>query len=142
MRLSRKGDYALRAVIQLALSEGIPRSITHVSNAGGIPRNFAAKILKELTDAGLLKSYPGKTGGYTLKKMPENISFREIIEAVEGPIVINRCLDETGDCARMSICRMYNAWKNTQEKMLGLLDDVKIGDVITPEAVPFEVEDV
>jgi Rrf2 family iron-sulfur cluster assembly transcriptional regulator len=130
MRLTKKGDYALRAVIQVALAEGNSCSINQIAAAGHIPRNFAAKILKQLRDAGLLRSFPGKSGGYRLARPQAEISFREIIEAVEGPIVINRCLDKTSGCNRTSFCRMYDAWKETQDKMLKLLDDIKIAGII------------
>ena len=140
MRLSRKGDYALRAVIQLAIANNSHRSISDISGAANIPRNFAAKILKQLTDAGLLKSFTGKNGGYRLVKPAENISFREIIEAVEGPIIINRCLDGSADCNRVSFCRMYDVWKVTQDKMLELLENVKIGNVIAGDTETLKVD--
>ncbi|MCP4634561.1 MAG: Rrf2 family transcriptional regulator [candidate division Zixibacteria bacterium] len=129
--MSRKSDYALRAVIQLSITGEEARSISSISAAVSIPRNFAAKILKQLTDAGILKSFSGKNGGYKLAKPKSEISFREIIEAVEGPITINQCLDESSDCGRVSICRMYDAWKNTQDKIVELLEGVKIGDIVS-----------
>ncbi len=139
MRLTKKGDYALRAVIQLASADGVPKSISHLSKVGAIPRNFAAKILKELANAGILKSYAGKNGGYRLAKSAEEISFREIIEAVEGPIIINRCIEDSSDCSRVGFCRMYDAWMTTQRKVVDLLDGVRISEIIDKKIDTFSV---
>ncbi len=130
MRLSKKGDYALRAVIQLALSTDSPKPISYISDVSSIPRNFAGKILKELTNHGILQSFTGKHGGFKLAKPPEFISFREVIEAVEGPIILNHCLDESSECNHVTVCKMYNTWINAQQKIIQVLDSVKISDII------------
>jgi len=116
MRLSRKADYALRAVRYLAnLSKGKLGSISAVAEAEAIPREFLAKILKDLTRAGILMSFQGVTGGYRLSRQPKEISFLDVIEAIEGPIHINLCTEE-GDCpcSVAETCQMREFWM-TQE---------------------------
>lgn len=136
MRLTRKSDYALQAVIQLAVGQHAspertnPVSISNISSAGNIPRDFAAKILKKLAYAGILESFSGKNGGYRLARPPQDISFREIIEAVEGPIIINRCLENSSDCAQAGFCQMLETWKGTQAELIKLLHGVKISKFI------------
>lgn len=112
MQLSRKADYALRAVTHFAgLPKGQLSSIGTVAEAQQIPREFLAKILKDLTWAGILVSYQGVTGGYRLARAPKDISFLNVIEAMEGPISLNLCTQESRcECERMGSCRMHDFW--------------------------------
>jgi Rrf2 family protein len=85
MKLSRKADYALRAVRHLAdLPKDELGSINAVAEAEDIPREFLAKILKDLTRAGILSSYKGVAGGYRLNRHSREVSFLDVIEAVDG----------------------------------------------------------
>lgn len=98
MQLSRKADYALLAVAYMArLKKGELASIGRIATAQSIPREFLAKILKELTMAGILVSFRGVTGGYRLARPARDISFLDVIEAMEGPVRINLCV-EGGHC--------------------------------------------
>jgi len=117
MQLSRKADYALRAVKHLSsLPKGKLGSINSVAAAESIPREFLAKILKDLTRARVLDSFQGVTGGYRLAKTPKDVSFLTVIEAIEGPIHINLCT-EGGSCActQHAKCQMRDFWM-IQEK--------------------------
>jgi Rrf2 family protein len=82
-----------------------------------VPEDFLAKILKTLVDEGLVKSTRGPHGGYALAKPATGISFLEVIEAVEGPIALNVCLDEDG-CGKAAACTMVGVWREGQERML------------------------
>ena len=118
MRLSRKSDYALRAVRHLAtLPKGKLNSINSISAAENIPREFLAKILKDLTRAGLLVSYQGVTGGYRLARLPKEITFLHVIEAIDGPIHLNLCTEQKNCCcANYDKCPLKDFWM-VQEKM-------------------------
>lgn len=118
MRLSRKSDYALRAVRYISsLPKGKLGSINSVSQAENIPREFLAKILKDLTRAGILVSYQGVTGGYRLSRQPKDITFLDVIEAIDGPIHLNLCT-ETANCRcdQYTKCQMKEFWM-THEKI-------------------------
>ncbi len=119
MQLSRKADYAIRAVRHLSsLPKGTLGSINSIASADGIPREFLAKILKDLTSSGILASYQGVHGGYRLVRQPREISFLDIIEAVDGPFFINLCTEEDGAyCRQVGHCPMHAFWVN-QEKVL------------------------
>lgn len=116
MRLSRKSDYALRAVKHLSnLPKGKLGSINSVSEAESIPREFLAKILKDLTRAGILVSYQGVTGGYRLAHLPKEITFLNVIEAIDGPLHLNLCTEDGGcRCDHYKTCSMKAFWE-TQE---------------------------
>ena len=118
MRLSRKSDYALRAIKHMSnLPKGKLGSINSVSEAENIPREFLAKILKDLTRSGILVSYQGVTGGYRLAKPAREITFLTVMEAIDGPIHLNLCT-ELGDCRceQYRTCQLKGFWEG-QEKL-------------------------
>jgi Rrf2 family protein len=89
-RIPRRVDYGLRAVIYLSVQD--PRkccSITEIAKQYGVPKEFLKKIIQDLIRSGLIKSKRGAFGGYTLARSPEQISFYDVIAALEGPIAVN-----------------------------------------------------
>ena len=119
LKISRKIDYGLRAMIFLASSP--PQAIVpfrEIARRMHIPEEFAAKILKTLATRGLVRATRGVHGGYSLAKPMSAISFLDVIEAVEGPIVVNLCLDGGDACKLTPSCTMYAVWKLGQERML------------------------
>ncbi len=119
LRISRKIDYAIRAMIFLAgLPEGVVVPFREIGRQMDVPEDFLAKILKTLVDQGVVRSTRGPHGGYRLARPADTISVLEIIEAAEGPIAINVCLDEDDGCSRQPICGMSAIWREGQERML------------------------
>ncbi len=95
MRLSRKSDYALRAIRHLSnLPAGKLGSINSIAEAESIPREFLAKILKDLTRGSILVSYQGVTGGYRLARTPREVTFLDVVEVINGPIHLSLCTEE------------------------------------------------
>ena len=93
MQFTRRGDYALRAMVYLTEARGAdPHTIDEISGHSNVPRHFLAKILKDLTKANLLIAVKGARGGYVLARRPSNISLLEIIEASVGPMTLNICI--------------------------------------------------
>ena len=124
MRLSRKSDYALRAIRHLSgLPTGRLGSINSVSEAESIPREFLAKILKDLTRGSILVSYQGVTGGYRLARKPKEITFLDVIEAIDGPIHLNLCTEgKKCNCPVYDTCEMRTFWETLEvvfKKSLG-----------------------
>lgn len=118
MQLSRKSDYALRAVRHLStLPKGKLGSINSIAEAEAIPREFLAKILKDLTRGGILVSFQGVTGGYRLSKNPKDVTFLNVIEAIDGPVHLNLCTEQgTCACEEYDRCQMKDFWVG-QEKL-------------------------
>jgi len=116
MKLSRKSDYALRAVKHLAnLPKGQLGSISSVAEAAQVPREFLAKILKDLTRAGILVAFQGVKGGYRLVPLAKEVTFLQVIEAIDGPININLCTSGPNcGCDQYEDCNMRKFW-DTQE---------------------------
>src|SRR2546428_8791070 len=99
LQISRKIDYGLRAMIHLAgLPAGRIASLQDLSVPLHLPREFLAKILKILTAKGLVRSSRGAHGGYQLARPARDISFLEVIEAVEGPAPLHVWLDPQDPC--------------------------------------------
>ena len=91
MRNPRRVDYGLRALIYLSVQD--PEkccSITAIAKQQGVSKKFLKKIVQDLVRCGLIKSQRGACGGYTLGRSPEQISFYDVIEAIEGPIAVKR----------------------------------------------------
>jgi Rrf2 family protein len=116
MRLSRKSDYALRAIRYLSgLPTGKLGSINTISEAESIPREFLAKILKDLTRGSILVSYQGVTGGYRLARKPREVTFLDVIEAIDGPIHLNLCTEgKTCNCDQYDTCTMRAFWETKE----------------------------
>jgi Rrf2 family protein len=135
LRISRKIDYGLRAMIYLA---SIPQEaivpFREIARQMLVPEDFLAKILKTLVDEGLVRSTRGPHGGYALAKPAADISFLEVIEAVEGPIALNVCLDEDG-CGKAAACTMVGVWREGQERMLEVYRAAKLSSLaLKPDA--------
>jgi Rrf2 family protein len=120
MKISRKSDYALRAVLYIARQPNEKRSsINAIAESERVPRDFLAKILKELTRAEILKSYQGVHGGYQLARQATKISILDVIEAMDGPLGLNLCVrGEHGcECDRSDRCAMHPFWKRLQSQV-------------------------
>lgn len=119
LRISRKIDYGLRAMIFLAsIPPGDIVPFREIARRMQIPEEFLAKILKRLATRGLVNATRGARGGYSLAREKSQISFLDVIEAVEGPVVVNLCLNEGDGCKLTPSCTMYSVWKLGQERML------------------------
>ncbi len=106
MQLTRQADYAARAVLFLAGSK--MASTAEIAGAQAIPQEYLFKIIQALARAGIVATRRGAWGGVSLARLPEEISLLDVIEAVEGPVAINRCFIEGTDCARESFCSIQD----------------------------------
>lgn len=124
MKISRKADYALRAVLYISKQPVDKRnSINAIAESESVPRDFLAKILKELTRAEILKSYQGVHGGYQLAKSPNQVSVLDVIEAMDGPLGINLCVRGEDGCDRekSQCCTMFPFWDKLQKQLKTIL---------------------
>jgi len=131
MQVSRKVDYALRAVIHLADAEAAERicSVGEISSKERIPRQFLEKIVQELIHKGLVRSRRGPRGGYVLARPADKVTFRDVIEAVEGPIALNNCTGDHADCSLIGACGMERIWREGQRRVMDLFESTTIASV-------------
>ena len=131
LHLTRKGDYAIRGMVYLAGKPvGEMALISEIAASVDVSPALLAKIFQQFNKHGLVKSYRGTGGGFILGRAPEKISLLDIVEAVEGPIVLNRCLIDSGACDRDSFCTVHPVWKEVQEKMKAVLNNVTLKHLV------------
>ena len=136
LRISRKIDYGLRAMIYLA---SIPADAVvpfrEIARQMAVPEDFLAKILKTLVDHGLVRSTRGPHGGYALDRPSTEVSFLDVIEAVEGPVAVNVCLDGEDTCDHSTACTMVHVWRQGQDRMLDVYRQTKLSELAFKPAV-------
>jgi Rrf2 family protein len=122
LQISRRIEYGTRAMAFLAsLPEGLTTSFREIARKMDIPEEFLAKILKTLVKAKLVRSTRGAHGGYNLARAATQISFLDVIEAVEGPVSVNLCTEQSHEgegCRFSGACSMYSVWREGQQAML------------------------
>jgi Rrf2 family protein len=128
IRLTRAGEYAVRGLVYLAgqSSEKLTL-ISEIARAENVSASFLAKIFQNLARAGMVKSHRGVSGGVSLAVSPEQITLRQIIEAVEGPIALNKCLKRSEACSRAPVCKLSPFWREAQAGLLGVLEATTLG---------------
>jgi len=130
MQIPRRVDYGLRAIIYLARQDPEKcSSIAEISSQQSIPKKFLEKIIQDLMRTGLIRSKRGSCGGYSLARSPKEISFHDVIEAIEGPIVVNACMDEDTCCDQLSRCAMVSVWSEIQCKMTEVFTKTTLADL-------------
>jgi Rrf2 family protein len=135
MQVSRRVDYALRATIRLARQEpGHAESVAGISAREAIPKKFLEKIIQDLIHAGIVRSRRGAHGGYTLARSPSEISFKEVMEAVEGPIALNVCIGDPAACSVNATCGMHHVWAEGQRRLIELFATTKLSSLLAPSA--------
>ncbi|MEG2259549.1 MAG: Rrf2 family transcriptional regulator [Oscillospiraceae bacterium] len=98
MHMTQEADYAVRIVYCLA-QEKARRDAKFISEKMGVSLRFSLKILRKLVASGIVKSFKGQRGGYELAKEPINITLNDVIETVDGPYALNRCLKNGHECS-------------------------------------------
>jgi Rrf2 family protein len=130
LRISRKIDYGLRAMIYLAsVTPDAVVPFREIARQMDVPEDFLAKIFKTLVDAGLVRSIRGPHGGYSLARSAAEVSFLDVIEAVEGPVALNVCLDGDDACGHSTCCTMTSVWRLGQERMLDVYRQARLADL-------------
>lgn len=144
MQLTLKGDYAVRVVVDLASQPADATVKTeYLGYRTGIPRAYLSKIIQALAHAGLVRTRRGTRGGIALGESPQAITLRRVIEAVEGPIYLNRCLVRPGACPRDTFCPVHPVWARVQAIVLRELDAVRISDLVgSPRPRPARTREV
>ncbi|PWU08525.1 MAG: Rrf2 family transcriptional regulator [Terriglobia bacterium] len=130
MQLTRAADYAIRVMVHLAsVAPGTRTSRSELAEAVACPEQFLSKVLQNLTKSGMVISYRGSTGGFELAPGHRNASVLEVVEAVEGPIRLNICLETQNACTRSSWCPAFSVWQDAQQAMTDVLRRARIADL-------------
>ncbi|NQT26630.1 Rrf2 family transcriptional regulator [candidate division KSB1 bacterium] len=134
MKITFKGDYALKAILDLSMNsqndEIVPLSI--ISRRQDIPLPFLEQIMLSLKKAGYVHSRAGKGGGFFLAKRPENITLGEIIRLIEGPIEPISCgvKNQPSGCAEEGRCAFREVWVQVTEVISDIVDTVTFDQIM------------
>ena len=133
LRISKLTDYAVVLATHLAATEG-PHAARDLAVQTQIPEPTASKVLKKLARAGVVTSQRGAKGGYALSRSPDRIGVNEVIEAIEGPIAVTECSDETADsfCEYETNCGVRANWQRINVAVHQALSQITLADMAFP----------
>lgn len=122
MRISTRGRYGLRAMVELALEFGQgPTPLRVIAEKQAISEHYLEQLMGNLRKAGLIKSVRGARGGYQLTKKPADISTAEILNALEGPLSPVDCLDQEMTCEQAQFCATKFLWQQLKDELTAVL---------------------
>ena len=130
MKLSTKGRYGVKAMVDLAINYGNePVSIKSISQRQNISEYYLEQLFSTLRKAELIKSIRGAQGGYVLNKEPKDITVHDIIELLEGPVEISNCLTDFS-CANTEECPTRLLWKKLKESIDSVTKSITLQDMV------------
>jgi len=134
MKVSMKGDYGVRALVELAhrYGEGQVQSAA-IANAQSIPEPYLDQLLTTLRRAGFIRSVRGPQGGHALIRDPHDLRLSEVIAALEGSLAPIACLDDPEGCRKTTTCCLRSVWQEIEAATLRVLEGVTIADLAERE---------
>jgi len=134
MRLSTKGEYACRALLEFSLRYGknpVRTRVKDIASAQDIPERFLEQILLNLKRAGFVRSKKGPTGGYYLAMHPSKIRVADVIRTMDGPLAPIDCVSATAHevCSRESFCGLRWLWKKVRDQVAEILENTTFEDL-------------
>jgi Rrf2 family protein len=129
MRTTAKADYAVRAAVELAASDGSPVPVDRIAEAQNIPANFLENILLDLRRAGIVESRRGAAGGYLLAKPAKQIVVADVVRAVEGPLASVRGLSPDQLDYEGSAESLRDVWVALRSAVRSVLEHVTLADI-------------
>ena len=132
LELTRRGDYAMRAVIALARHAPDVVGAARLAEETGIPRRFVAQVMSEVVRAGIAEARLGRSGGYRLRRPAASVSLLDVVEAVEGDVRRRACVLRNAPCQRDGACDVHGVFVAAQDALLAELRDATIASIIDP----------
>ncbi|MEI8133062.1 MAG: Rrf2 family transcriptional regulator [Leptolinea sp.] len=131
MQITKQADYALRAVMYLAKLPPNNRAATrHIAQEQAIPPSFLAKIIAQLSIAGMISTSRGAHGGVSLAKPSEKITVLDVVEAIDGPLALNECTLNPSNCPLIEGCPLHSVWCEAQSEMVSKLRNTNFASVV------------
>lgn len=135
VRLSAKTEYALRAMIDLAMHPEVRTTFPDIAHRQGIPRKFLPTVLHSLIQSGLIISTRGYGGGVQLAGDASKITVRQIIERVDGQQKLYDCDFRGGSCAQQGQCKLHNVLVQAGDAMLEVMGKVTLAELVPEECI-------
>ncbi|MEI6288969.1 MAG: Rrf2 family transcriptional regulator [Chloroflexota bacterium] len=122
MQITRQADYAIRAVLYISkLGKNQRAATSQIAQEQRIPPSFLAKIISQLSIAGLLQTSRGARGGVMLAKAPDEITLLDVVESIDGPITLNECVNDENGCSFGDDCPLRPIWCDAQDELVNRL---------------------
>ena len=135
MRVSTKGRYGLRILLDVAVYEKQgPVALRDISRRQGISQKYLWQVINPLKVAGLLRATRGAHGGYVLAKSPAQISIRDIVDILEGPVSVVACVQSPNTCDRSATCTARSAWSEVESKIKSVMDGITLQRLLEQQA--------
>ncbi len=132
MKITRQADYAIRVVLFLSEREpGEVVSVDDIARERLVPKSFASKIVQKLTKAGITRSFRGVKGGFSLAKPPGEITVLEVLETIDGPVAVNRCVVDDGACILSNECAVHPIWQRIQGEIRDKLSGITFRSLVS-----------
>lgn len=133
IRITKTTDYGIVLLTHMAERPEHRFNAPELAHEAALPLPMVSKILKTLAREGLLASHRGAAGGYALARRPEEIPVSEVIAALEGPIAITECIDDTpGECAQEAVCPLRSNWQLINSAIRRALDGIQLAQMARP----------
>lgn len=133
MQITRQADYAVRAMLYLAQQRPDTLATTaQIAREQHIPQTFLAKIMSQLSAAGLVHSTRGAHGGVRLARVAGDISLLEVVEAIDGPMLLNECVADPKNCPLGPNCAAHQVWCQAQADLVERLEKTKFSSLAAP----------
>ncbi len=137
IRITKQTDYGIVLLTHLAAAPERQVNAPELSAETHLPLPMVSKILKLLVREGLLASHRGVKGGYSLTRVPEEISMAEVVSALEGPIAITECIDEQSECTHAPVCLVRGRWNRINTALREALAGISLAEMAeTPRPEP------
>lgn len=131
--LGRRGDYAVRAVLNVAGHSPVRRKARQIVAEMDLPARYTTQILGSLVNAGLLQAQAGPDGGYTLARPAEEITLLEVVEVAESPVSLDRCALRGGPCDWTALCPLHDVWAGAQRAFTERLRKATFADLVAAD---------
>jgi len=131
IRLSTKGRYGVRLMLDLALHFGKGLvSLRDVAQRQEISEKYLWQLIAPLKHAGLINAARGANGGYALTRPPKQINLKDIVSVLEGPVCLLDCVNNPSACKRSALCIARDVWQETSRKILKILSTVTLENMV------------
>ncbi|HEU4572222.1 MAG TPA: Rrf2 family transcriptional regulator [Candidatus Limnocylindrales bacterium] len=134
LELTRRADYALRAMLALAADEE-RLSATTIATRMSIPPRFLPHVMRDLVAAGLVSATPGRRGGYRPARDVGSVTVLDVIEAIEGDARRQTCVLRNAPCGRDGFCAIHHVFAAAQDALLAELDHATLAEVVARPAL-------
>jgi Rrf2 family protein len=139
--IARRTDYASRIVLHLVgLGSGARVQIQEIAARRLLPAPFVRRVVAQLSAAGILQTVRGTGGGVSLARPPKEISLLDVVQAIEGGIVLNQCTSNPQICPLASTCPVQRAWVEVTSRTEDHLASITFADLLTPQEIAISEE--